>query len=354
MAQYSPTRHSSPGATRPQTRPADSEQEPRAGHLQAPRVISGHPVTCVAQASPAEQHWLEACLNFVNSKHRASGLATEQSPCSVPPKHEEQQSLSPISDGYAHDAARAPRSSGALTTGNRARFQEQIMSAKHIVNRCMLSIRAVGTSFRAVGTSFKLQKLSQLWLTALRQIGGGHEYIKVNIPTVVKWLHPSPGRLKLNVDGAFKLAAGGAGGGGILRDHKGICVFAFAKNYQGIISILAAEALALCDGLTICCSKGFMDIVVETDSLNLVQIVTGQIPHPWELSCILQDVDVITQKIKAQIKHVPREANQVAHSLASYGCFAEHVIIWDSGAVLPHVVKGPYCLDKVGCHTFRP
>ncbi|MQL95383.1 hypothetical protein Taro_028055 [Colocasia esculenta] len=110
-------------------------------------------------------------------------------------------------------------------------------------------------------------------------IGGGHEYFKVNIPTVVKWLHPPSGILKLNVDGAFKLAAGGAGGGGILRDHKGICVFTFTKNYQGIISTLAAEALALCDGLTICCSKGFMDIVVETDSLNLVQIVTGQIPR---------------------------------------------------------------------------
>ncbi|MQL72740.1 hypothetical protein Taro_005070 [Colocasia esculenta] len=61
----------------------------------------------------------------------------------------------------------------------------------------------------------------------------------------------------------------GAGGGGILHDHKGICVLAFAKNYQGVISALVAEALALRNGLTNCCSKGFLDIMVETDSLNL-------------------------------------------------------------------------------------
>ncbi|MQM16434.1 hypothetical protein Taro_049392 [Colocasia esculenta] len=126
---------------------------------------------------------------------------------------------------------------------------------------------------------------------------------------MVKWLHPPPGRLKLNVDGAFKLTESGAGGGGILRDHRGTCVLAFAKNYQGVTSALAAEALALRDGLTNCCSKGFMDIMVETDSLNLVQIVTRQTPRPWELSCIIQDVVVITQKLKAQIKHVHREAN---------------------------------------------
>ncbi|MQL90470.1 hypothetical protein Taro_023060 [Colocasia esculenta] len=185
------------------------------------------------------------------------------------------------------------------------------MMAKHIVNRSLLSIRAVSTTF-------KLQQLSPQWLTILKQIGGERKYFKVNNPTVIKWLHPPPGRLKLNVDGAFKPAEGGAGGGGILRDHKGRCVLAFAGKYQNVTSALAAEALALSDGLTNCCNKGFMDVMVEsTDAQNLVQIVTGQMSCPWELTCIIQDVEAITKKVKAKIKYVPREANQVAHSLAS-------------------------------------
>ncbi|MQM08017.1 hypothetical protein Taro_040864 [Colocasia esculenta] len=230
---------------------------------------------------------------------------------------------------------------------NRARFQEQTMSAKHIVNRTMLLLCAVGTFF-------KLQQLSQPWLNALRQIGGVYEHSKITTPIVVKWMHPPTGRLKLNVDRAFKLVAGSARGGGILRDHKGRCIFSYAMKYQEVVSALDAEARALWDGIKTCCNQGILDIMVETDSLILMQIVTGQKPHLWELTCVIQDVAVTTQKLKAQIMHMPREANQVAHSLANYGCSTDHFSFWDSGAVLPHVAKGPYCLDKVGCPTLRP
>ncbi|MQL96108.1 hypothetical protein Taro_028780 [Colocasia esculenta] len=220
------------------------------------------------------------------------------------------------------------------------------MSAKHIVNRTMLSIRDVCTFF-------KLQNLSQPWLRALRQSGGIHEHLKLAAPTVVKWMHPPTGRLKLNVDGAFKLSVGGAGGGGILRDHEGSCVFAFATNYQEVIFTLDAEARALRDGLTLCCRKGFLDIMVETDSHNLMQIVTGQMTRLWALTCIIHELAVITRKLKVQIKYVPLEAKQVAHSLAGHGCLAAHFNLWDSGADIPHAVKGPYRLDKVGCPTLR-
>ncbi|MQM06938.1 hypothetical protein Taro_039772 [Colocasia esculenta] len=167
-------------------------------------------------------------------------------------------------------------------------------------------------------------------------------------------MHPPTGRLKLNVDGAFRFAAGEARGGGILRDHHGRCVFAFSTKYQGVFSALDAETHALRDGLVICSNHEILDILVETDSLNLMQIVTGQVSRPWELTCIIQDVAVTAQKLKAQIKYVPREANQVAHHLAGYGCSTRNFSFWESGAVLPHVVKGPYRLDKVGCPTLRP
>ncbi|MQM13585.1 hypothetical protein Taro_046508 [Colocasia esculenta] len=165
---------------------------------------------------------------------------------------------------------------------------------------------------------------------------------------------PPVGRLKLNVDGAFKIPFGDAGGGGILRDHHGRCVFAFSTKYQGVITALDAEARALRDGLATCCNQGILDIMVETDSLNLMQIVTGKMSRPWELTCVIQDIVVTTQTLKAQIKHVPCEANQVANALAGYGCSTNNFSFWDSGAVLPHVVKGPYHLDKVGCPTLRP
>ncbi|MQM20938.1 hypothetical protein Taro_053968 [Colocasia esculenta] len=166
-------------------------------------------------------------------------------------------------------------------------------------------------------------------------------------------MHPSTGRFKLNVDGAFKSATGIAGGGGILRDHNGDCIFAFAANYQRTTAALDAEARALRDGLAMCCTKGFLEIVVETDSLALTQSVTGQALRPWELTCIFQEMVAPSHLLTTKITQVPREANQTAHYLVSYGCSIDQIDFWESEAVLPHTVKGPYRLDKVGCPTLR-
>ncbi|MQL77747.1 hypothetical protein Taro_010166 [Colocasia esculenta] len=93
---------------------------------------------------------------------------------------------------------------------------------------------------------------------------------------------------------------------------------AFSKPYHGLKSSLAAEALALRDNLSFCCSKGVYEVMVETDSINLLHIVTSQLPCPWEIACILQDVAVKTQKVKAEIIHIPREGNKVADCLAGF------------------------------------
>ncbi|MQM12392.1 hypothetical protein Taro_045311 [Colocasia esculenta] len=91
---------------------------------------------------------------------------------------------------------------------------------------------------------------------------------------------PPQGRLKLNVDGAFNMVTGEAGGGRILRDHKGNMCCAFANPYHGLKSSLAAEALAFRDGILMCCNKGINEVMVETDSLNFLNIVTVQLTRP--------------------------------------------------------------------------
>ncbi|MQM13742.1 hypothetical protein Taro_046668 [Colocasia esculenta] len=205
---------------------------------------------------------------------------------------------------------------------NTTRLQGQEMSAKHIINRSMLSIRAICTSFN-------FQKIPQPWLASLHQNASGKENLKTRIPSIVRWLTPPPRRLKLNVDGAFKMTSGEAGGGGILRDHEGNMCWAFALAYHGLNSSLAIEALALGDGLSICCSKGITEVLVETDSINLLQIVTKQIACPWDFACIMQHIAAKTQKLEAEITHTPRETNRVADCLASFAMSCPHFVIWD-------------------------
>ncbi|MQL77387.1 hypothetical protein Taro_009796 [Colocasia esculenta] len=151
---------------------------------------------------------------------------------------------------------------------NRARFQGKGMSAQHIINRSWLSVQAIWISAN-------FQRIPQIWSEALRQPSKDEVNRDTMAPKVAKWFTPPKGRLKLNVDGAFKMTTNEAGGGGILRDHKGNMSCAFAKPYYHLKSSLAAEAFALRDGLLMCCNKGVTEVQVETDSLNLLQIVTG-------------------------------------------------------------------------------
>ncbi|MQM08270.1 hypothetical protein Taro_041124 [Colocasia esculenta] len=72
------------------------------------------------------------------------------------------------------------------------------------------------------------------------------------IPKVIRWFLPPTGRLKLNVDGAFKSSMGIAGGGGVLRNDRGDIIFCFAHRYPHVRSSLEAEALALRDGIYLC------------------------------------------------------------------------------------------------------
>lgn len=129
---------------------------------------------------------------------------------------------------------------------------------------------------------------------------------------------------------------------------------AFAKAYHDLNSSLAAEAIALRDGISMCCRMGVSEVLVETDSLQLLQIVTRQLACPWDLSCILQDIAAMTEKIKIEINHAPRELNKVADCLAGFAISCTHPVTWVSWADLPIDVKELYHLDKVGFPPIRP
>ncbi|MQM04096.1 hypothetical protein Taro_036891, partial [Colocasia esculenta] len=155
-----------------------------------------------------------------------------------------------------------------------------------------------------------IQLLEHEWAAALGQGITDKDKLQARTPRVVRWSTPPSGRLKLNVDGAFRPASGEAGGGGIIRDQNGTLCCAFAQTHHGLSSSLAAEALALRDGIAMCCRTGISDVMIETDSQNLLQIVTVQQTHQWDIACILQDIALKTQNMQATITYTPREANK--------------------------------------------
>ncbi|MQM18323.1 hypothetical protein Taro_051311 [Colocasia esculenta] len=122
-------------------------------------------------------------------------------------------------------------------------------------------------------------KIPQDWITVLGQVVNAKDKLQARLPRVIRWSTPPSGRLKLNVDGAFRSATSEAGGGGIIHDHEGSMCCAFSRAYYGLNSRLVAEALALRDGIAMCCRFGISEVTVETDSQNLFQIMRDQQTH---------------------------------------------------------------------------
>jgi hypothetical protein len=95
------------------------------------------------------------------------------------------------------------------------------------------------------------------------------------VPTIQGiWNKPPLGILKLNVDGAYITQTGAGGAGMILRDSKGLIIFSACRSLVFCSSALEAELQACLEGLKFALNLSHDKILVETDSLELVQMTT--------------------------------------------------------------------------------
>eukprot|EP00268_Persea_americana_P068026 TRINITY_DN9427_c0_g1_i1.p1 TRINITY_DN9427_c0_g1~~TRINITY_DN9427_c0_g1_i1.p1 ORF type:complete len:120 (+),score=19.95 TRINITY_DN9427_c0_g1_i1:825-1184(+) len=103
---------------------------------------------------------------------------------------------------------------------------------------------------------------------------------------------PSLGVLKFNVDGAARGKPRPAGIGGVLRNSKGEVLFTFSKPI-GIRDSKEAEVLAILKAL--CYFSRFFhgNLIVESDSSNVVAWVSNRKTNPWKLQFIFDKIQVL-------------------------------------------------------------
>ncbi|MQM09596.1 hypothetical protein Taro_042471 [Colocasia esculenta] len=136
---------------------------------------------------------------------------------------------------------------------NRSRYDSIAMTSSHVLSKIRLNVQD------AVSASLLVFKgLASAQIRIFSQWGIHVQQSPNLIPKVVRWLLPPTGRLKLNVDGAFKSSMGTAGGGGVLRNDRGDIIFCFAHRCPHVCSSLESEALALTDGIYLCCNHGMV------------------------------------------------------------------------------------------------
>ncbi|XP_062028933.1 uncharacterized protein LOC133744926 [Rosa rugosa] len=147
-----------------------------------------------------------------------------------------------------------------------------------------------------------------------------------------KWVFPPRGRLKINVDGAYKSNAGSGGIGVVVRDDMGIFRGAWSRKIPYMCSAFHGEAEACRAGLLMAIHQGWKQVELETDCAILVTALNQQMEDNSEVSRILDDCKNYLHDFDwIRVRHVYREANSVANRLAHF-------------ASLDHVVD--LCLDE--------
>ncbi|KAM1262994.1 hypothetical protein ACFX2G_028665 [Malus domestica] len=129
---------------------------------------------------------------------------------------------------------------------------------------------------------------------------------------------PTAPFIKINVDASWFLMDRRATLAAVLQDHNGHFVAAH-KLCIGARSVVFAEAMALLKGCELTVELGFRWIVAESDSLEVVSSLKGDISHgSWEVFLILENILRLGTSFQGcRWSWVPRLANQSADRLAS-------------------------------------
>lgn len=135
---------------------------------------------------------------------------------------------------------------------------------------------------------------------------------------LVAWTYPPVDWFKLNTDGAVKRNLGIAGCGGVLRDSCGSWIAGFGANL-GIATVTEAELWGLYHGLQMAWNVGCKKIIVEMDSLIVLQLMQKDLMETHPLKVLIVCCQQFLQRdwiVKFQ--HVYREGNRVADKLANW------------------------------------
>ena len=130
-----------------------------------------------------------------------------------------------------------------------------------------------------------------------------------------------------------------AGIGVLIRDEQGRVEAALSKKVDAPLGAVEVEAKALEAGCLFARDVGLQDVVLEGDSINLINALCGTSPPPASVEPIIMDVlDLCREFRNIAFSHVRRKANVPAHLLAKHASNVADYISW--------IEEDPYCIEQ--------
>jgi ribonuclease HI len=152
------------------------------------------------------------------------------------------------------------------------------------------------------------------------QLIPGHVEVEGEREQVLQsWQQPPLNCVKVNVDGAFVEASNVAVVGAVARNEGGEFLMAITRRLTRVASALFSEAEALRAGVQMIHSVTSGPVIMETDSLELVNLWKHRATQRSEFGQILQDIqDLASSFASFSVMYARRTANRVAHACAQF------------------------------------
>ncbi|XP_059306517.1 uncharacterized protein LOC132057959 [Lycium ferocissimum] len=227
---------------------------------------------------------------------------------------------------------------------NAKRYDSKNISMFRVTNQILFNVQ--------VHISEKFSKMDTTWIWD--KVCYIVEQYKPRITSMmVHWDRPQGNKLKLNTDGSFIGSSKSAGIGGIVRKGNGDMVMAFTKSVDFSTNNSCELQVAVC-GINWCCEYQQGQLILEMDSLVVVNMLKGQTTVPWNLRRVIKETQRKIQNCHIEVIHCYREANAVAGALAKLVATnpnTEEMIYREED--LPEITRGPLWMGKLHLASFR-
>jgi len=133
---------------------------------------------------------------------------------------------------------------------------------------------------------------------------------------IVRWIPPPINWVKCNTDGASRGNPGPSSAAFCIRDYSGSLVVAKGFKIHNT-SNLVAEARAIREGLFFCKEHLLSHVIIETNSMAMVQILEGGWNVPWSVTLEVNSINCLRRSLSARVQHTFREGNTLADYFAN-------------------------------------
>ncbi|KAA3474504.1 reverse transcriptase [Gossypium australe] len=135
-----------------------------------------------------------------------------------------------------------------------------------------------------------------------------------------RWLHPEGNVIKINFDASFNQVTKRSISGIIARNKDGLVMAACTCPWDNIPDLTTAEARACLQAIDMAEGMGFHEICVEGDSLTVINKINSEMEDRSTISSLIKKIRGRFPKFRVlSFRHIPREANKVAHEMACEG-----------------------------------